>query len=1592
AWHHIAYTYDGATHRLYIDGVQAGTSTTAADAHSLTTAEFGRWPAGTNYFAGKLDETRIFTRALSAVEVSTLAGNATAPIGALLPAGGAAPENMIECLAFLTAPGTLAIELNGKVSTMSAPAGLTSFKIPLEPGRPTFRLVRGNDLTINMRGPWEIRNNVTVQDLLYRAGSNTRAFVPFEDFIPHFMETVNPPSNLMITKKQGGMQLAWTASTSPGIDGYYVYRATTAVGPYQRITATPVAATSYTDMALPQGDVWYLVAAVDTPTTALVESDPIFTHTSNLRPTLPQVSAPNPAPTLPGAMDVFTPPVGAVTPTSTAPAIAEATRTGGPDQSLAITGEGFTRFTGADTGKDTRFEVYAQTTAGDAAFSTAKLQRLDGQFAAVTLDSALPSWGMYLMWPQNGDGYGAPVAVNRTDAWWLGPKKATQYQVISVFGRNLSHDNGTGTAWVYLKQTSGGAYTGFVTPSTVDPYKVSFAVPAGCTSGTYEVWAHNGHGGSYGWSGPLTLTVYNDPGWTSTEFNVTAYGATGGDTTDDTTAIQHALNAAAASTGSTVYFPSGTYYISARLTPPSNVRWRGQSKATTIIRRAAASTQTALLFGEITPRSNVEIRELTFDTNGASTYINGSVYSAIYLRSYTDVKLEYCDFNCLQNRSVDFWGSTNVSVNACQVRGRTLYTGATQVFINDVDFYGTDDATALNLRQANEVCITNCTVQHADTGQTWGSYNGRFIYGQADMGLVRDIYIGGNITYNLRARSAGLTGEQVSFTLNNFAYRGAPTAATSTTVTFSDLVTDYTNYEAVIVQGKGLGQHRTITGWNSGTKTITLGNAWNVIPDATSALNIQRVSMRTVIYHNTFDGVSPLVDDPSMQGIVTGAGCLDIVADFNTLSDLRYGINTGASAKTDVENKFRLPIPGINTGSGAKSGVDANLTLPTYFNLFTRNTITNNKYAIYSSVTSFGSAGVDGGTALLGQVFRGNTIITPTVSALQLVSSWNGAGEAMQCNIYEGNTGTNIPVAVDCTPGTNNALIDNTLFYKNNFDRGTAALLGSKGINFAAGQAPDLRENRWTNFATTYAGTLPGAILEVPARVLELTAATDGTSPTTMLSIWNAGTASQAWSATKSAAWLTLSLTSGALATENSSANVTVTGNPTGLAPGTYTDVITVTGASQTQKVTVLFNVTAPAQTPANVTNLTDGLQAYWKLNENSGMTTTDQTGYAHTGTLYAPTQTPTWTTGIEGAGLAFDGNDLVSIANPTLVKFDTPLAITWWMKVPGFGGTQVAVCPSNADLNAALDCGIKNNTVTVWKYDGTVLVSAPTVPTANVWHHYAYTFDGTTHRLYVDGVEVNSSTVAPHTVGTNRCHLGGWFTGMSYLVGQLDEVRIYTRTLSLLDLNAMIGDTTTGLLAHWQFNAGSGASAVDETGSHTATLLGTTKWTSGYEFGGLYFSGASDAYVRAASPGTFPANNAAQTVSWWMNLPSYAGNEQTAVSLGNDPLGSAINCGVSNGMVRVWGYGLVTLVEATAPSANAWHHYAYTFDGTTHRLYIDGVEVNNSTVAPQTAVPTAVILGRWSAPICPLRGKLDQVRVYNRALGAKDIRLLSLL
>ncbi len=71
-WAYLAATYDGATLRFYVNGVQtASRAQTGNIATSANPLQIGGDSIYGQYFAGMIDEVRIYNRALSAAEIQT---------------------------------------------------------------------------------------------------------------------------------------------------------------------------------------------------------------------------------------------------------------------------------------------------------------------------------------------------------------------------------------------------------------------------------------------------------------------------------------------------------------------------------------------------------------------------------------------------------------------------------------------------------------------------------------------------------------------------------------------------------------------------------------------------------------------------------------------------------------------------------------------------------------------------------------------------------------------------------------------------------------------------------------------------------------------------------------------------------------------------------------------------------------------------------------------------------------------------------------------------------------------------------------------------------------------------------------------------------------------------------------------------------------------------------------------------------------------------------------------------------------------------------------------------------------------------------
>ncbi|MGE9296968.1 MAG: LamG-like jellyroll fold domain-containing protein [Puniceicoccales bacterium] len=890
-------------------------------------------------------------------------------------------------------------------------------------------------------------------------------------------------------------------------------------------------------------------------------------------PNLANVAQPSPMPTLPSGMDpFFTPPVDSSVPAATTPSFAEWIRTIEPGEALITTGDQFTTYSGNDAYRDTKFIVYGQAD-GVAGIRDALIERVDERQAIIVPDvDAIPTNSMYLIWPANGDGVGRPIAVNQTEAWWVGPDIAEAGHSVAIYGRNLSHDNGDTDAWIYIKPS--GSTGQWATVTEVNPYRVEFTVPSGLSNGEYEIWAHNGHGGDYGWSGPVTLSVQNGLPWTTTEYDVTDYGATGDGVTDDTSAIVDALADAALNAYSTVYFPAGTYLLSSKLEIPSNTRLQGDGMYDSTLLGAPSVNTVLLRLSSGT--ANVEIRDMTLD-NG--TYPGGSwTKTNLNIKGVTNFLCENVALVAMgHNPSASggavydwligkSWGgelteNSYVTFRNCDLIGGNFNIEARQLLIDSCNMYSMNDNNHMGLSGSNEVSVINCTWQDYDVNETYGWGLGRFCVIRNNKQSTWHHYFGGNVISESGVRldgpKGGNFGEIFLYEQGQSYFSDMPISATSTTATFTSVNSEVVaGKAAVIVNGKGLGQFRKIVDVTG--NTITVYPAWAVTPDATSRIAVQASANRTVIYDNIFDGkATHVTSGHNAQTAAMPQVCHDFTMDSNTITDCRFGFYPYAFGPTAND-----------TGR------------PTYFHLYKDNILENTRVAVLDRMAGHSTVTLqDDSIYTLAHDFRGNEITDVFHQAFQVFFNATSTTEAyypeppLDSVVIQFNEISNAPHAYVRHGLGSDTRLGNVLLLNNTADLGTATYAGSKAMTAPPSGKPGQGGNIWTGYETTYNGTV-APVLELPNRSVKMSAVASGSSKSADLEIWNSGTDSMSWSTTSGAAWLSVSPSSGTVLDENSVGMVSISVDPSLLSAGDYDSYIEFTSGSQVKRVGVQLNVT----------------------------------------------------------------------------------------------------------------------------------------------------------------------------------------------------------------------------------------------------------------------------------------------------------------------------------------------------------------------------------------------------------------------------------
>jgi len=275
-------------------------------------------------------------------------------------------------------------------------------------------------------------------------------------------------------------------------------------------------------------------------------------------------------------------------------------------------------------------------------------------------------------------------------------------------------------------------------------------------------------------------------------------------------------------------------------------------------------------------------------------------------------------------------------------------------------------------------------------------------------------------------------------------------------------------------------------------------------------------------------------------------------------------------------------------------------------------------------------------------------------------------------------------------------------------------------------------------------------------------------------------------------------------------------------------------------------------------------LVTWLKLDDASGPSAADASGYGHSGAL---TNGPTWTTGQLAGGLKFDGtNDYLQIANPTAAELNPTSAISLaaWINPSSWGSNRRIIQKGATDNQYRLTA---ENGVLKFHIAG---LSAATLtvalPAVGKWTHVAATYDGAKMSIYVNGVlaaQQNSTGVIKVTA--DELAIGrkpGSTLAGNYFAGVMDDVRIYSRAITaseVADLAKVGTPTLTDALNHalvfaqaqlkqtMTDLANNTSKFVNRTSKSTGlwVQVGATDWTSGFLGGAMWqqFAATGDAY-----------------------------------------------------------------------------------------------------------------------------------------------------
>lgn len=456
---------------------------------------------------------------------------------------------------------------------------------------------------------------------------------------------------------------------------------------------------------------------------------------------------------------------------------------------------------------------------------------------------------------------------------------------------------------------------------------------------------------------------------------------------------------------------------------------------------------------------------------------------------------------------------------------------------------------------------------------------------------------------------------------------------------------------------------------------------------------------------------------------------------------------------------------------------------------------------------------------------------------------------------------------------------------------------------------------------------------------------------------------------------------------------------------------------------------------------------AYWNFDDGQGQTTQDSTSSNNDGTLGADsgasTDDPTWTTEdqcISGKCLKFDGGDFVERASTNSLKITGALTISTWVKFPSSTATDQKILTKRS-ANDGYILGINGTSefyggisdASGWDVLDGIDISSYT----NKWTHVVMTYSDTDNMiyLYLDGVQKDSkNTTRSLTTSDEELTIGsqGDYAGAKnqFFTGFIDEPKVYNfaRTAAQVKADFLAGSgaaskqgssstlgaktqefLSEGLTGYWKMNdSGIDAEGETITDSSGNTNTGTLYGDNGVGDNGTgldctavgkYGSGCSldgtDDYMEATDTNNLDIGTGDYSVSVWFTRTTNATTNLRLLSKGaaaEAQTGWAF-FGSDTSLTAIIGNGTARIaVSGNHTGTSTWNHATMVVKRNDKLyLYINGSLAGSTSISSYgtTDLGSAynLFFGRNAADsqlFWP--GKIDDIRLYNRALSSKEV------